>query len=52
MSFWKKKSYCEYCGSEKNTDGSCKNPKCIDYKNAESSETGSTTDSKTESKEG
>lgn len=32
MSFWKKKKYCEYCGSEKKSDGSCSNPKCIAYK--------------------
>lgn len=32
MAFWKKKNYCEFCGSEKNKDGTCPNPKCIKYK--------------------
>jgi len=52
MAFWKKKKYCNFCGSELKADGSCSNEKCIAYKETESSETGSTTDSKTESKEG
>ena len=32
MSFWKKKKYCPYCGSELKTDGSCPNKDCIAYK--------------------
>jgi hypothetical protein len=32
MSFWKKKKYCQYCGSELKTDGSCTNKDCIAYK--------------------
>jgi hypothetical protein len=32
MSFWKKKKYCKFCGSEENADGSCSNSKCIAYK--------------------
>lgn len=31
MSFWKKKKYCPYCGSELNADGSCPNKNCIKY---------------------
>lgn len=34
MSFWKRKNYCEYCGSVKNNDGSCPNSKCIAYKSS------------------
>lgn len=30
MAFWKKKKYCQYCGSEVK-DGSCSNEKCIAY---------------------
>ncbi len=32
MAFWKKKKYCQYCGSEVK-DGGCSNPDCIAYKN-------------------
>lgn len=31
MAFWKKKKYCQYCGSEVK-DGCCSNPDCIAYK--------------------
>lgn len=31
MAFWKKKKYCQYCGSEIK-DGSCSNPGCIAFK--------------------
>lgn len=31
MSFWKKKKYCPYCGSELIADGSCPNKDCIKY---------------------
>ncbi|WP_337742200.1 hypothetical protein [Megasphaera sp.] len=31
MSFWKKKKYCQYCGSELKSDGTCPNPDCIAY---------------------
>lgn len=31
MSFWKRKKYCQYCGSEVK-DGRCSNPDCIAFK--------------------
>lgn len=31
MAFWKKKKYCQYCGSEVK-DGCCSNPDCIAFK--------------------
>ena len=31
MSFWKRKKYCQYCGSELKSDGSCSNERCIAY---------------------
>lgn len=31
MAFWKKKKYCQYCGSELKTDGTCPNKDCIAY---------------------
>lgn len=31
MSFWKKKKYCQYCGSELKSDGTCPNKDCIAY---------------------
>lgn len=31
MSFWKKKKYCTYCGSELKSDGTCPNKDCIAY---------------------
>lgn len=31
MSFWKKKKYCKYCGSELKSDGTCSNQDCIAY---------------------
>lgn len=34
MAFWKKKKYCQYCGSEVK-DGSCSNPDCIAFKKSE-----------------
>lgn len=51
MSFWKKKKYCEYCGSEKKSDGSCSNPKCIAY-NKKTAEDSSTKSDSTTTKEG
>ena len=50
MSFWKKKKYCEYCGSEKKSDGSCSNPKCIAY-NEKTAEDSSTKSDSTTTKE-
>ena len=29
MSFWKRKKYCQYCGSELKSD--CSNERCIAY---------------------
>lgn len=31
MAFWKKKKYCQYCGSALNSDGTCPNKDCIAY---------------------
>lgn len=31
MSFWKRKKYCQYCGSELKSDGTCPNKDCIAY---------------------
>lgn len=31
MSFWKRKKYCKYCGSELKSDGTCPNKDCIAY---------------------
>lgn len=31
MSFWKRKKYCKYCGSELKSDGTCPNKGCIAY---------------------
>lgn len=31
MSFWKRKKYCKYCGSELQNDGTCPNKDCIAY---------------------
>ncbi len=31
MSFWKRKKYCQYCGSELKSDGTCPNKECIAY---------------------
>ncbi|MFP8919936.1 hypothetical protein [uncultured Megasphaera sp.] len=31
MSFWKRKKYCKYCGSELKSDGTCLNKDCIAY---------------------
>lgn len=39
MSFWKKKKYCPYCGSELNADGNCPNKDCIAYKGSDSNQT-------------
>ena len=43
MSFWKKKKYCLYCGSELKADGSCSNKDCIKY----TSDTSTTTTTST-----
>lgn len=51
MSFWKKKKYCEYCGSVKNADGNCPNQKCIAYK-GKTAEDSSTKSDSTTTKEG
>lgn len=32
MAFWKRKKYCQYCGSELKSDGTCPNKDCIAYK--------------------
>lgn len=39
MAFWKKKKYCNFCGSELKADGSCSNEKCITYKKEDPSKT-------------
>lgn len=39
MAFWKKKKYCQYCGSELKSDGSCSNQNCIAYKTGETTDT-------------
>lgn len=46
MAFWKRKKYCQYCGSELKADGSCTNKNCIAYKADESTttETAASTD--------
>lgn len=31
MSFWRRKKYCKYCGSELKSDGTCQNKDCIAY---------------------
>lgn len=31
MSFWKRKKYCQYCGSELKSNGTCPNKDCIAY---------------------
>jgi hypothetical protein len=31
MSFWKRKKYCKYCGSELKSDDTCPNKDCIAY---------------------
>ena len=31
MSFWKRKKYCKYCGSELKNDGTCPNKDGIAY---------------------
>lgn len=38
MSFWKKKKYCTYCGSEVDKSGSCSNEKCIAHKESTAEE--------------
>lgn len=43
MSFWKKKKYCPYCGSELNANGSCPNKNCIKYNTASTSTTNTIT---------
>lgn len=47
MSFWKKKKYCEYCGSVKNADGNCPNQKCIAYKASSTTTSGTQTTTST-----
>nr|DAL13278.1 MAG TPA_asm: NAD-dependent DNA ligase C4 zinc finger domain [Caudoviricetes sp.] len=46
MAFWKKKKYCQYCGSELKADGGCSNPNCIAYKTGDTVAGTTTTESK------